>query len=94
MAENSSESMNPNALSLEDAARLLTKVGGREISVEMLRSDVLSGAPMTHAGKYADYELNFCHWRKMQNQRLLVDWTCEAEHLGAVGCIAQSSSHL
>jgi hypothetical protein len=50
MSENSPESMNPNALSLEDAARLLTKVGGREISVEMLRSDVLAGAPTNPDG--------------------------------------------
>ena len=36
--------MNPNALSLKEAALLLTKVGGQEISVETIQSDVEAGA--------------------------------------------------
>lgn len=50
----------------------------------MLWSEFLKAAPITHVGKYADYDLNIYHWLKMQGQRLLLDWTCEAEHLRAV----------
>ena len=50
MADSSPESMNPNALSIEDAALLLTKVGGQEISVETIQSDVESGAPTNPDG--------------------------------------------
>jgi hypothetical protein len=50
----------------------------------VMRPAFLRSGPITHVGKYADYDLNFFDWLKTQNQKLLVDWSCEAEHLGAV----------
>ena len=37
--------LNPNALTISDAARLLTKVGGQPVTVEMLQRDLAAGAP-------------------------------------------------
>ena len=34
----------------------------------------------------ADYDLNFFEWLNSHPEKLLLDWSCEAEHLGAVGC--------
>jgi hypothetical protein len=48
--------LNPNALSVANAARLLTKVGGRPITEEMLRTDIDAGAPVN-----ADGTLNLVH---------------------------------
>lgn len=42
--------INPNALSLEDAARLLTKVSGQVVSVDVLREDIEAGAPTNDDG--------------------------------------------
>ena len=50
MSDESPSSMNPNALRIEDAARLLTKAGGRIISEKMLREDIDAGAPTNHDG--------------------------------------------
>ena len=47
--DDSRKPINPAALSLADAARLLTKVGGPSITEAMLRDDVAAGAP-TNAG--------------------------------------------
>jgi hypothetical protein len=49
--------LNPNALVLADAARLLAKVGGWPITVEMLRTDVDAGAPVN-----ADGTINLVHY--------------------------------
>jgi hypothetical protein len=49
--------LNPNALALADAARLLAKAGGAPITVEMLRADLDAGAPTN-----ADGTLNLVHY--------------------------------
>ncbi len=42
--------LNPNALSVANAARLLTKVFGEPVTEEMIRSDVSAGAPTNRDG--------------------------------------------
>ena len=42
--------LNPNALPLPDAARLLTRVGGQPVTVEMLQRDLTAGAPSNADG--------------------------------------------
>jgi len=49
--------LNPSALSLPDAARLLSAVGGQDVSVEMLEADVAAGAPTN-----SDGTLNLVHY--------------------------------
>jgi hypothetical protein len=59
--------LSPTALALADAARILTKVGGAPISEEMLRDDVVQGAPTN-----ADGTLNLVHyvaWLLKENGR-------------------------
>ena len=48
--ESPNPAVNPLALALGDAAKLLTRVGGRPISEEMLRADVAAGAPTNADG--------------------------------------------
>lgn len=51
MAESSEkQALNPTALPLDDAARLLAAVGKRRISIEMLRADLDAGAPLNPDG--------------------------------------------
>lgn len=57
MAENSPESMNPNAMPVDVAARLLTKAGGRVVTEVVLRADIEAGAPTN-----ADGTLNLVHY--------------------------------
>lgn len=49
--------LNPTALSLADAARVLSQVGGEPITEEMLRADVDAGAPTNPDGT-----LNLVHY--------------------------------
>lgn len=42
--------LNPTALPIADAARLLSAVGGQRVSVEMIESDVAVGAPTNADG--------------------------------------------
>jgi len=49
--------LNPTALPLADAARLLSAVGGQVVTLEMLRADVASGAPTNDDGT-----LNVAHY--------------------------------
>ena len=49
--------MNPQALRLEDAARVLTAVGLRPVTIEMLQSDIEAGAPVN-----ADGTINLVHY--------------------------------
>ncbi len=51
------ENVNPNALSLADAARLLSRVGGQVVTVAMLQADVAAGAPAN-----ADGTINLVHY--------------------------------
>ena len=49
--------LNPSALALADAARLLTKVGGHPVTAAMLQADVAAGAPTNANGT-----LNLVHY--------------------------------
>ena len=54
------QSLNPTALALDDAARLLTTLAKHPITTEMLRADIAVGAPLG-----ADGTLNlvdYCAW--------------------------------
>jgi hypothetical protein len=42
--------LNPNALSVANAARLLSKVGGERVTEEMIRADLAAGAPVNPDG--------------------------------------------
>ena len=57
MANDAPNSMNPNALPVENAAHLLTKAGGRRITVDCLRADIDAGAPTSPDGT-----LNLIHY--------------------------------
>ena len=60
MAGNRPESMNPNALSIDAAARVLTKAGGRVVTEEMLRADIDAGAPTNADGTFN--LVNYAAW--------------------------------
>lgn len=49
--------LSPTALSVRDAARLLSRTGGQPISAEMLEADIASGAPTNPEGT-----LNLVHY--------------------------------
>ena len=49
--------LSPQALSVEDAARLLTAVGGSTVTTEMIRADIDAGAPVN-----ADGTINLMHY--------------------------------
>ena len=57
MPNAASNSLNPAALALPDAARLLAKVGGQSITEAMLRADLDAGAPTN-----ADGTINLVHY--------------------------------
>jgi hypothetical protein len=57
MNRNVGNSLNPAALTPEDAARLLTRVGGQAVTVEMLHADRKAGAP-----RNADGTINLVHY--------------------------------
>lgn len=42
--------LNPNALTVEQAAKLLTKVGAATVTEEMIREDIAAGAPTNPDG--------------------------------------------
>jgi len=49
--------LNPGALPVADAARVLTRLGGKPVTEEMLRTDIDAGAPTN-----ADGSLNLVHY--------------------------------
>ncbi len=49
--------MNPAALPVADAARVLTRLGGKAVTEEMLRADLDAGAPTN-----ADGTINLVHY--------------------------------
>jgi len=49
--------LNPTALPVAEAARLLSAVGGQAVTVEMLQADLAAGAPTN-----ADGTLNVVHY--------------------------------
>ena len=68
MNDNGKPSLSPTALTVADAARLLTKVGGQLVSEQMIEADVAHGAPTN-----ADGTINLVHYgawlvREMANR--------------------------
>ena len=57
MPEPSNNSLNPTALAVADAVRLLAKVCGNSITEAMLHDDLLAGAPTN-----ADGTINLVHY--------------------------------
>jgi hypothetical protein len=55
--DNGKPALNPTSLTVADAARLLTRVGGQPITVEMLQADLAAGAPAN-----ADGTINLVHY--------------------------------
>ncbi|GJQ30447.1 MAG: hypothetical protein HBSAPP03_23310 [Phycisphaerae bacterium] len=49
--------LNPAALPVHDAARVLTRLGGKSVTEAMLRADIDAGAPVN-----ADGALNLVHY--------------------------------
>ena len=49
--------LNPNALSVSDAARLLSKAGGGSVTEEMIEADLAAGAP-----ENPDGTINLVHY--------------------------------
>jgi len=49
--------LNPNALALADAARLLTRAGGQHVTVALLQADLDAGAPAN-----TDGTINLIHY--------------------------------
>lgn len=49
--------LSPTAMTLHDAARLLSKVGGEPVTEEMLQADIDAGAPLN-----ADGTINVVHY--------------------------------
>lgn len=49
--------LNPTALPVAEAARLLSAVGGQAVTVEMLQANIAAGAPTN-----ADGTLNLVHY--------------------------------
>jgi len=49
--------LNPAALGVADAARVLTRMGGKPVTEEMLRADIDAGAPTNANGT-----LNLVHY--------------------------------
>ena len=50
MSDDPGRRLNPSALSLLEAARVLTASGVRPVTVEMLQTDIASGAPTNADG--------------------------------------------
>jgi len=49
--------LNPSALARADAARVLTRLGGKAVTEAMLRADIDAGAPTN-----ADGSINLVHY--------------------------------
>jgi len=49
--------LNPAAMTIQDAARLLTKAGGMRVDASQIRADIESGAPTN-----ADGTINLVHY--------------------------------
>lgn len=50
MTTSSSQTLDPQALSIDDLARLLTQLGREKITQEMIQADVDVGAPINDDG--------------------------------------------
>ena len=56
-ADNGKLSLSPTSLTVADAARLLTKVGGQPVTIAMVEGDLAAGAPTN-----ADGSINLVHY--------------------------------
>jgi hypothetical protein len=56
--------MNPAALPLADAAKVLSAAGGQRVTIEMLEEDVAAGAPTN-----ADGSINLLHYAAWLNAK-------------------------
>lgn len=63
--------LNPAALGVADAARVLSRIGGKPITEQMLRADIDAGAPVN-----TDGTLNLVHYAA---------WLVKAMSLGGAG---------
>ena len=52
--------VNPAAMALPDAARLLSAAGGQRVTIEMLEADVAAGAPTNGDGTLN--LVQYCAW--------------------------------
>jgi hypothetical protein len=57
-------SLNPAALSLADAAKVLSVTGGQRVTIYMLQEDVVAGAPTN-----ADGSINLLHYAAWLNAK-------------------------
>jgi hypothetical protein len=55
--DNGKHPLSPTSLPVADAARLLARVGGQAVTVEMLQADLAAGAPAN-----ADGTINLVHY--------------------------------
>lgn len=55
--ETPSTPLNPMALTIEDAARMLSAAGGKTVSIDMVRKDIEAGAPVGPDGR-----INLVHY--------------------------------
>ncbi len=63
--------LNPAALGVADAARVLSRIGGKPVTEEMLRADIDAGAPTNANGT-----INLVHYAA---------WLVKAMSLGGAG---------
>jgi len=56
--------LNPAALSLADAAKILSAAGAQRVTIEMLQEDVAAGAPTN-----ADGSINLLHYAAWLNAK-------------------------
>ena len=49
--------LNPAALRMEDAAKVLSRMGGKPVTTDMLEADIVAGAPTN-----ADDSINLVHY--------------------------------
>ena len=57
LTENTKPTLNPSALPVADAARLLSAAGGQRVTAEMIQADVDDGAPIN-----GDGTINLVHY--------------------------------
>jgi len=60
LAQDVKATLNPSALSLADAAKVLSAAGGQRVTIDMLREDVAAGAPTNADGTIN--LLNYAAW--------------------------------
>ena len=65
MPETAPKTLSPAALPIDDAATLLTRIGGMPVTQEMIRADIDAGAPVNEDGT-----LNLVHYAAWLVQRM------------------------